>query len=196
MYNPKVSLSNPYEEIQKLALQKPEHPYAKVLDVIVESVEFFKEVLQTPGYILAGSIYENKKVLTALGTQRITALVPPSMVIKESHKIKKIIAVGFKSYTDFFPQMFLDNLNSTSFSETEKYSLTIDLGIKENLRSNHLTLLLEREDVLAKVINEIQSRPMERGTKIKDQEQDNSMLIIFPAVLGRSSDHDRPHHQK
>lgn len=187
--NPKVSVANPYEEILKLALRKPEHPYAKVLDVIVESVEFFKEVLQASGCILAGSIYENKKVLTALGTERITALVPPSMLIKEPHKIKKIIAVGFKNYTDFFPQMFLDNLNSASFPETEKYSLTIDLGIKENLRSNHLSLLLEREDVLAKVINEIQSRPIERGTKIKDQEQDDSLLIVFPAVLGRSWDH-------
>lgn len=193
--NSKAPVSNPYEEIHKLVLRKPEHPYAKVLDVIVESAEFFKEVLQASGCIMAGSIYENKKVLTALGTERITALIPPSMIIKESHKIKKIIAVEFKNYTDFFPQMFLDNLNSTSFSETEKYSLTIDLGIKENLRSNHLGLLLERESVLTKVINEIQSNLMEQGINTKEQkqkqkqEQDNSMLIVFPAVLGRSSDY-------
>lgn len=184
--NPNVSVTNPYEEIAKLARRKPEHPYAKVLDVIPESADFLKEILQSSGCMLAGSIYENQKVLTALGTERIAALIPPSMVIKEPQRVKRVLAVGFKNYPDFFPQMFLDNLHNTSFSDTEKIPLTIDLGIKETLRSNHLSLLLEREDVLAKVIDEIKERLGKQGVKI--QERDNRVLIVFPAVLGKSSD--------
>lgn len=179
--NPKIPASNPYEEICKLVIRKPEHPYARVLDVIEESADFLKGILQTSSYDLTGSVYENLKVLTALGTERITALAPSSMIIKDSDRIKKIIAVGFKNYVDFFPQMFLDNLNKTSFPETEKIPITIDLGIKENIRSNHLSYLLEREDVLSKVIYEIKQNFRKKDNH---KDPDSSVLIVFPAVLG------------
>lgn len=183
--NPTVPVSNPYEEIGKLASRKPEHPYAKALDVLVDSTDFLKEVLQFSGCSLAGSITENQKVLTALGTERISALVPPSMLIRNSQDIKKIIAVGFKNYTDFFPQMFLDNLSKTSFPEAVKIPLIIDLEIGEAIRSSHLSLMLERENVLATIIDELREKLLAQGVKIPAH-YDNSVLFVFPAVLGRS----------
>ncbi|HHV64627.1 MAG TPA: anaerobic glycerol-3-phosphate dehydrogenase subunit B [Peptococcaceae bacterium] len=184
--NPKVFAANPFEEIRKLVLRNPKHPYAKVLDVLPESVDFLKKILQASGYFLIGNIYENRKVLTALGTERITALIPPSMVVKEPEKIRTIIAVGFKNYLDFFPEMFLDNLKNTSLPKGVKVPLTIDLGIPEALRSNHLSYLLERKEVLDRVADEINGTLTASG--LKTGNYDESVLVVFPAVLGRDFD--------
>jgi anaerobic glycerol-3-phosphate dehydrogenase len=128
-------------------------------------VEFFKEVIQSTGYALTGSLYDNQKVFTAMGTERISGLVPPSMFVQAMPEVEKIIAVGFKNYPDFFPQMFLDNLHETHFPEAVRVPITVDLGIKETIRSNHLSLLLEREDVLAQVVSQIFGSNLELRTE-------------------------------
>ncbi len=181
--NPKAPALNPYEEIQRLAACKPEHPYARVLDVLPESIDFLKKILKNSGYSLTGSIYSNQKVLTALGTERVTALAPESMVVKDFARLKRIIAVGFNRYPDFFPQMFLDNLN-TIIPQAAKIPVLIDLDIKETVRSNHLSLLLERQDILAKVEEQIRVQLLQHG--IENKHYDDSMLIVLPAVLGKN----------
>lgn len=185
--NPKVPAVNPYAEIVRLAAAKPQHPYAKVLDVLNESAEFLSEILQFSGYTLAGSINENQTVLTALGTKRVSALVPPSMFIQNPREIKKVIAVGFKNYVDFFPQMFLDNLGKTLFPYAIKIPLTIDLAVAKAIRSSHLSLMLEHENILAKVIDSLQET-LNGQNKKECSSRDNSVLTVFPAVLGRNQD--------
>jgi glycerol-3-phosphate dehydrogenase subunit B len=183
--NPAAVAANPFREIRELASAKPEHPYAKVLDTMAASVEFFQEIMQASHCLYQGSIQENQRVLTALGTERISALVPSSMVIRRPEKIETIIAVGFKNYPDFFPQMFLDNLKQTSLPPAaKKISLHLDLGIKATLRSGHLSTLLAREDVLREIIAQLRKELAANGIGLPAS-QEERLLVVFPAVLGR-----------
>lgn len=180
--------ANPYEEICKLAAVNPEHPYARTIDILAESMDFLREVLESSGYILSGNIFRNQKVLTALGTERVSALVPPSMSISKADEIKTIIAIGFKNYPEFFPQMFLDNLQRSSFPDAVKIPLIIDLGIKEIIKTGYLSNLLEKDTILHKLDIEIRTMLAQYGFDMKESMND-SMLVVFPAVLGRSPDH-------
>jgi len=186
--DPRQMAANPYEEIGKLTAVKPKHPYAKTIEYLVESMDFLREVLESSGYVLSGTVCENRRVLTALGTERVSALLPPSMHISEPDKIKAIIAVGFKNYPDFFPQMFLDNLRKSSFPEADKIPLTMDLGIKEIIKTGYLSNLLEKETVLDRLIEELRTILAEHGFAAEESLGDH-LLIVFPAVLGRGPDH-------
>lgn len=187
--NPKVIALNPYVEISKIASRNPRHPYTKVLDILKESAVFFKDILKLSGCSLSGSIFSNQLVLTALGTERMSCLVPPSMAIPMPAEVKKIIAVGFKNYPDFFPEMFLDNLNNRLFPQAVKKAVIIDLGIKETVRSSHLSFLLESEKVQKEVIKQLQTQFSGYG-KDKGSVFNNSTLFVFPAVLGRTLDNE------
>ena len=145
---------NPFTEIGQLIKQRPEHPYAKVYDILPECVGFLKEILGYSGYKLVGSLKENREVLTALGTVRPSSLIPASMAITGRDLIKKVVVVGFKGYGDFYPRMFLDNLESRIFPRAQKEIKIIDLGIKSNIKSSFLASYLSHEEVLAKIIRE------------------------------------------
>ncbi|MFA6808195.1 MAG: FAD-binding protein, partial [Eubacteriales bacterium] len=141
------------------------------------------------GYHLSVSLIENQEVLTALGTVRVSALVPESMIIKKRETINKVVAVGFKGYGDFYPQMFLDNLEERLFPDAEKIIKIIDLDVKGNLKPNSLALLLSREEILKKVIDELKPLSTHKNT-VQGGTSEGDTLFVFPAVLGENPNND------
>jgi glycerol-3-phosphate dehydrogenase subunit B len=181
--NPGEVAPHPLAEITLLAQREPEHPYAKVLDVLVESVDFFRAIMREARYDFVGDLAENLTVLTALGTGHVTALAPRSMVVTAPSDLEHVVAVGFKHYPDYFPQMFLDN-SAPYFPRAQKDIALLDLGGGEVLRSGYLSAQLEKEAVLSQVVAALRDLDCTRG-KAGDR-----VLYVFPAVLGQRPDSD------
>lgn len=178
---------NPFAEIGHLIKQRPEHPYAKLYDILPESVGFLKKILSYSGYKLVGSLNENREVLTALGTVRPSSLIPASMAITGRDLVKKVVVIGFKGYGDFYPRMFLDNLENRVFPNAQKKEVKIiDLGIKGNIKSGFLASYLSHEEVLAKIIRECKLAIS--GGNIGTRISSENILFVFPAVLGEQPD--------
>jgi glycerol-3-phosphate dehydrogenase subunit B len=173
----------PLTEIALLAERQPDHPYAKVLDVLPESLEFFRALMREADYDFEGSGEENLTILTALGTGHITALAPRSMVVKAPAELEYVVAVGFKHYPDFFPQMFLDN-SAPYFPHAQRSAALLDLGGGEVLRSGYLSAQLEKEAVLSQIVSALRDLNFTRG------KAGERVLYVFPAVLGQGPDSD------
>ncbi|MEA4903044.1 anaerobic glycerol-3-phosphate dehydrogenase subunit GlpB [Desulfitobacterium sp.] len=187
--NPETIAPNPYEEIRQLIIRNPEHPYAKVFDILQESIDFFKEIIGYSGYRLVGDITDNQHVLTSLGTVHPSAFVPASMIIKKREMIKKVIAVGFTGYGDFYPQMYLDNLEENMFPKAQKISQIIDLEINADLKSNSLAHLLTKDEILNSVINELRQQNANQCDR-KEYFSDEETLFVFPSVLGEQPNYN------
>ncbi|MDR0434749.1 MAG: anaerobic glycerol-3-phosphate dehydrogenase subunit B [Gracilibacteraceae bacterium] len=170
---PKAVAPDPGREIKELARRRPEHPYAKVEPILSESVDFFLAIMREARYEFTGGLGANQRVLTSLGTRHIAALAPRSMVLTEPEKARRVVAVGFKNYGDFFPAMFLDN-SARFFPRAERETVMIDLGINMAARSGYLSLLLEQEAVQAKIARTLRGREGD--------------VYVFPAVLGSKPD--------
>jgi glycerol-3-phosphate dehydrogenase subunit B len=183
--NPRSIAENPYEEICQLVREKPEHPYGKVIDILLESVSFLQEVLSSAGYELYGSLKENQIVLTSLGTVHPAALVPKSLLIRKRESIRRVVAVGFKGYGDFYPQMFLDNLDSRLFPRVQKEARIIDLGIRANLKSNYLANLLSNQRILQRIIQELLVDIQQGNVPMTNSDREDT-LFVLPAVLGEN----------
>jgi len=86
---------NPLVEIVKLAGSRPEHPYAKVGAAMVrEALTSFIARLDAQGLVYHGSGETLRRVATALGTIRLTGLVPDTMN-GDPAQIDVVCNVGF-----------------------------------------------------------------------------------------------------
>jgi glycerol-3-phosphate dehydrogenase subunit B len=175
---PRQVTLNPYNEIKKVILRNPMHPYAYVFDQINESIEFLQKVLSSCGYSLVGSIEKNQMVITALGTLRPSALVPKSMIIRNSERVERVILVGFNGYLDFYPHLLLDNLQrlSPQFFPQAKMEVKIlqwgNNSTGEVLRTNFLANLFNQERFLDFFVQELKPYSL------------TSTLFILPPILG------------
>lgn len=101
-------VSDPLAHIATLA--KP-HPYALMgAKRVEEALDAFKELTASQDYIYVGDGHHNQKVPTAIGSFKLSCLIPPSIESDEIFKRKKILVVGFELLKDYYPKLIAKNL--------------------------------------------------------------------------------------
>ncbi len=164
---------HPLEEIDKLVAVNPEHPYARVRDVLDESLNFFRQVCKENNISYIDNHGGNWLLPTALGTLRPTYLAPASMAVGSLNVAEKILVVGFRELKDFYPEVLVTNLKQTGELKPGcvlKTALTSAGG--GELNPNTLARRLEQPDVLDRVIGQV--KPF----------LSPDSLVLFPPVLG------------
>jgi glycerol-3-phosphate dehydrogenase subunit B len=164
---------NPLAEIKKVIKNNSEHPYAKVMDVLEESIDYFTDLCADRGIPYYHNEEENWLLPTALGTVRPTFLVPASMGVKPLSEVRSLLVVGFKGLKDFYPEVLITNLRSNGRlrSDCQLNTALIDLGAQD-LLPNTLAHRLEKQEVLAQVVSQL--KPLVQV----------DTMVLFPPVLG------------
>ncbi|WP_394262651.1 glycerol-3-phosphate dehydrogenase subunit GlpB [Trueperella sp.] len=117
-------IEQPYEAIDELVSEQPEHPYAAIgADAVRAGVDWLRE---TTG-LFAENSGTNVLMPTAIGAVRPTALVQNTMTPALVEDGKKYLVVGIKQFRDFPAQFIADNLARTPLAKVEARSVTIDL---------------------------------------------------------------------
>lgn len=173
--DPTVLCSDPLGEIHRLAAVKPEHPYAKAVDVLEESVGFFKHLCQDNRLTYIDNNGENWLLPTALGTVRPTYLAPVSMAVNGLDDAREIIIVGFRELKDFYPDVMASNLKASGFLHSRCGLKTAQVSTgEEDLFPNTLAHRLEQRQVLEKVIQQLKPQISQDA------------IVLLPPVLGSS----------
>ncbi len=169
--------TNPLAEITKLISRKPEHPYAKVADVLPESIDFFLQICQQNKLAYLNT-NRNWQLPTALGTLRPTYLVPQSMAVPDLAGISELLVVGFQALKDFYPDVLMTNLQKNASLQANCHLKTMMINLaNQELNANTLAHLLEKQVTLEQVISQIKPHVTP------------GMVVLFPPVLGERRGH-------
>lgn len=110
------------------------HPYARLgADTVAAAVEWFAERAANgplPGYRYVGEVARNRRLPTAVGALRPSALVPETMAGGALEGGERVCVVGFAALRDFHPRLCAANLERAGVAA----------------RSVSLPLALERAD--------------------------------------------------
>lgn len=175
--NPEHECHNPIAEISNMVKDNHDHPYALVEDVLEESISFFRRICADYNNPYLDNDGGNWLLPTALGTIRPTYLAPASMAVSNLHNIKRFLVIGFEELKDFYPDVLVDNLKNTGelHVDCQLNTLLVSTG-GEELSTNNLAHLLEKPEVINKVINQIKPHIT------------TDMVLLFPPVLGEGWD--------
>ncbi|GAB6179682.1 glycerol-3-phosphate dehydrogenase subunit GlpB [Desulfotomaculum defluvii] len=167
----------PIDEIAQLISNRPDHPYAKVADVLVESLDFFEQLCTKSDIYYRRCDTGNWQLPTALGTLRPTYLAPAGMAVENLARVKNILIIGFQALKDFYPDVLAENLkkNMNLHGDCHITTLMLDLDAAE-LTPNNLAYLLEKQDILQRLVSYIKPHLQE------------DMVILMPPVLGERWD--------
>jgi glycerol-3-phosphate dehydrogenase subunit B len=147
---------NPLEDIAGMVRSRPDHPYARAVDVLGDSIRFFIDVTSEMGCRYMKNGPGNWLVPTALGTLRPTCLAPASMAVGRLADFNKIVVVGFAELKDFHPRVMAANL-ARNAGLPEDFCIepvTVDTGGGES-GPDALARRLERPDILQGVVNRL-----------------------------------------
>ncbi|ABO51347.1 glycerol 3-phosphate dehydrogenase (quinone) subunit B [Desulforamulus reducens MI-1] len=171
--HPEEICQDPVQEIIKMVAAQKDHPYAKVWDVLEESLSFFQQICSQNGLAYEVAEKGNWLLPTALGTVRPTYLAPAGMAARELPRAKNILVMGFQGLKDFYPEVLTTNLknNMNLPADCQLTTLMLDLG-KIELSPNNLAYLLEKDEVLQRLVSQIKPHLAEE------------MVILMPPVLG------------
>ena len=140
-----------------------EHPYHKVgKQALSDSIRYFQELMNEHGLEYHGEIERNRSILTPIGKQRITSLVPFTMKHAETADGDAFHIISFKDLKDFFPSYLTGRFPDTQVS-------VFDAGIHTTIG---IATRMDDEDFLVSFISWI------REQKIR---QDR---VAIPAILG------------
>lgn len=174
---PNEVCQNPMDEIFKMVKVNSEHPYAKVQDVLEESLNFFLQVCSNNHYPYLDNKGSNWLLPTALGTVRPTYLAPVSMAVDSLANAKKILVVGFQGLKDFYPEVLVTNLKRSGQLNSDCLINTTLVSVGGNeLNPNNLAHRLEQPEILNELINQVKPH-LSTGS-----------IILFPPVLGECRD--------
>ncbi len=174
---PEEVCRRPVDEIARMVGINREHPYAKVQDVLEESMRFFQRVCSDNGCHYLENKGDNWLLPTAFGTVRPTYLVPASMAVRSLFKAKSVLVVGFKELKDFYPEMLVRNLKKSGEFDPGCHMKTAITGVGGGeLTPNALASRLEQPDILTGVISRVRNF-LSPGS-----------LVLFPPVLGDRRD--------
>jgi len=80
------------------------HPYRLIgVERVKESLQIFQNIMVKAGLPYGGDISVNRKILTPLGTDKSTCLVPRTMESADCDPDEYIHVVSFKGIKDFYP---------------------------------------------------------------------------------------------
>jgi len=155
---------NPLSGIRTLP---PEHPYNLIEEeTIRQSLEKFLADMKDAGLPYSGSADANRLILSALGTSKISCLIPSTMTAapQENHD-GSIHIITFKGLKDFYPGYIVSRRRSTTFS-------VYDAGVSTTMS---IAGRFEERNFFEKFIVWM--------TQLNIHEN----MIAFPAVLGMES---------
>jgi glycerol-3-phosphate dehydrogenase subunit B len=158
--------TNPMTGIKNLP---PEHPYHLIEEEMIrESLNIFQSAMTDTGNPYTGSPEENRLVLSALGTSKISCLIPSTMEAAPQNMEESLHIVTFKGLKDFYPGYIISRRPNTKLSEYDAGSST----------TMSIASRFEEKDFFEKFMVW-----MEKLTIDADK-------IAFPAVLGMASASD------
>ncbi|MBN1364940.1 MAG: anaerobic glycerol-3-phosphate dehydrogenase subunit B [Syntrophaceae bacterium] len=154
---------NPILGIRELP---PEHPFRLVSEKTVrESLDYFQAAMKDIGVPYIGSCEKNRSVISALGTLKVSCLVPSTMEAAPQDTDESIHIITFQGLKDFYPGYILSRRKSTGFS-------VYDAGVDSTMS---IAARFEEKDFLEKFIIWLEKLNI------------NETKIAFPAVLGLES---------
>jgi glycerol-3-phosphate dehydrogenase subunit B len=173
-------VEHPREALDRLAAERPEHPYALLgADVVAAAVDWFKARVaggSLAPYAYSGGLEANLLLPTAVGVPRPSAVVPETMAGGDLRRDAPVFVVGFRGYKDFHPALLADTLRRTG---TPARSAELDLVPEGRTDVNSLGYARAfddpafRAEVTAQLVGRL--RADER--------------VAFPAVLGIADPH-------
>ncbi|CCO08647.1 anaerobic glycerol-3-phosphate dehydrogenase subunit GlpB [Desulforamulus hydrothermalis] len=109
---------DPWQDIARLCAVRPQHPYARLQDVLKESLLFFQQLCQKNGNQYLAPPAGNRLLPTALGTWRPTYLAPAGMAADNLQQADHILVVGFEELKDFYPHVLAANISKSGLLKT------------------------------------------------------------------------------
>lgn len=143
------------------------HPYNLVPEeTIRKSLHDFQTAMTDTGLPYIGSPEKNRLVLSALGTSKVSCLLPSTMAAApQDDNTGSIHIITFKGLKDFYPGYIVSRRKNTKVS-------VYDAGVSTTMS---IAARFEEKDFFEKFIAWL--------TKLKS----NKDMIAFPAVLGMES---------
>ncbi len=175
-------IENPYDAINELVSEQPEHPYAAIgADAVREGIDWLREATG----LFGDNTGTNVLMPTAIGAVRPTAVVQNTMAPAIVEDGKKFLVVGIKQFRDFPAAFIADNLARTPLAEVQARAVTISVQPrKPEVDSTGTTFAraldgsagLDAPDTRDALIHALRSEVQEGET------------ILLPAILGFSAD--------
>jgi glycerol-3-phosphate dehydrogenase len=166
-------VTSPIGFLEKFIKSNPEHPYALVGLLALESaIQSLLKLFQDSKYPFHGSMDTNILLPTSLGSLRPSCLIPETMIAGNVADRSPMLIVGFNKFLDFFPDLIADNLNAQNILAR---ALILDLPS-----------LYDRKFITAMVLARLFEDPEFRQEIIDalKPKLGNAGRIGFPAVLG------------
>jgi glycerol-3-phosphate dehydrogenase subunit B len=154
---------NPLSNIRELPGPHPFHLVSPTL--VREALDNFSAAVNEMGIPYVGSVEENRRILSALGTFKTTCLVPVTMQASSRNANDSIHIITFKGLKDFYPNYIISRRENASSSVYDA-GVSTTMGIATNF---------EHDDFLEAFISWLERL---------DIHEDK---IAFPAVLGLRS---------
>jgi glycerol-3-phosphate dehydrogenase subunit B len=173
-------VEHPGEALDRLAAERPGHPYALVdAGAVTAAVDWFKARVaggSLAPYAYQGSPNENLLLPTALGVPRPSAVVPETMAGGDLRGDAPIFVVGFRALKDFHPALLAETLRRTG---TAARSAELDLVPEGRADVNSLGYARAFDDASFRA--EVTAQLLGR---LRADER-----VAFPAVLGITDPH-------
>lgn len=143
-----------------------EHPFHLVPEKTIRaSFVQFQTAMNHQGLPYLGSIEENSSVISALGTSKISCLIPSTMTAAPQRLEESVHIISFKGLKDFYPGYIVSRRKNTRVS-------IYDAGVNSTMS---IAARFEEKDFFEKFILWLE--------KLDIHEE----KIAFPAVLGMES---------
>ncbi len=170
------AVKNPSEGLNQL----PEnHPYKKIgMAALQQAVEFFKKTVAAEGFAYAGSLNEQKWVVTGVGTLKPTCLLPESLDASKCFDAREIVIVGIKGLKDFYVEMVQENL-TRELGKDKKYStVTVDTYMTgRDLTTRDVARWAESDKGYGELLAQLKGQA------------GSGKVIILPQILGTKGDY-------
>ena len=154
---------NPLSGIRNLPA---EHPYHLVPEkTVIDAMNYFKTAMKDVGLPYAGEVDKNRVVMSALGTSKVSCLVPSTMESAPQGNEESIHIVTFRGLKDFYPGYIVSRHPHTRVS-------VYDAGTASTMS---IAAQFEDKTFFEKFVVWLQKLNIEEDK------------IAFPAVLGMES---------
>lgn len=110
-------LSKGEDPVSGIGSLPEEHPYRLIgVDAVKASLEIFRKIMEEAGLPYVGDVSVNRKILTPLGTNKITCLVPKTMEFADCDPDEYIHVISFKGLKDFYPSYIVSEHSNSGHS--------------------------------------------------------------------------------
>ncbi|MGQ9508251.1 MAG: anaerobic glycerol-3-phosphate dehydrogenase subunit GlpB [Thermodesulfobacteriota bacterium] len=152
--------------INKWIQENPKHPYTKVgVEGLEEAISFFVSLFAPP-YTFQSHNQRNIRIPTAVGTYRLSYLIPSTLCTASSLNEGNSLIIGFKGFKDFYAGYMAREF------KCRHLTLSLHEGNSPEVTARYLSRLMEQEEFRERIGIEIKKAL--KGEK----------SIVFPAVFG------------